>query len=300
MKKALLLALAFVALSINAEVITLDLNQEVEGVSFDENGLWKERSEGEVNTFNYGIFSFSHYGTVMKGSYEYEGNFYDYEYPYCDVFSVSKSTATDFQSYGVSDWNNAVGKGYLGDAFVVAYDGGGYYAPNVLTFNDGNAYFPKEVYLCNMASVLKAVKEGTLAPARKFENGDYFAITFNGLDKEGNKIEGSEVVCYLIDYRSEDEADWKLNEDWERFDLSALGEVYGISFSVNSSDVGQYGMNTPAYFAMDALAVADGEETALPAVISDKQNASKKVMIDGKLYIVTPRGVFNQLGQEVK
>jgi len=393
MKKALLLALAFVALSVNAKVITLNLQQEAEGVTFDENGLWVERFQGEANTFSYGIFTFSHYGTIMKGSYEYEGEIIEYETPYCEGFSVSKSTATDFQYYGLSDWNNAVGKGQLGDAFLMVYDGGAWaYAPKTLTFNDGNAYTPKEVYLCNAASVLTAVKEGTLAPARKFEKGDYFTVTFNGLDKEGNKIEGSEVVCYLIDYRSEDEAAWKLNEGWERFDLSALGEVYGITYTVNSTDVGEYGINTPTYFAMDALSVDDGEPeepeteyfikhpwgtgldadwtwkplakvaegvyeiedlwggvgvnintvasdqgaqwipaadiagaaeleigaqirfvynataktvaveltTALPAVLQDKENTSKKVMIDGKLYIVTPHGVFNQLGQEVR
>lgn len=260
MKKALLLALAFVALSLNAKVITLNLQQEAEGVTFDENGLWVERFQGEANTFSYGIFTFSHYGTIMKGSYEYEGEIIEYETPYCEGFSVSKSTATDFQYYGLSDWNNAVGKGQLGDAFLMVYDGGAWaYAPKTLTFNDGNAYTPKEVYLCNAASVLTAVKEGTLAPARKFEKGDYFTVTFNGLDKEGNKIEGSEVVCYLIDYRSEDEAAWKLNEGWERFDLSALGEVYGITYTVNSTDVGEYGINTPTYFAMDALAVDNGE-----------------------------------------
>ena len=34
-------------------------------------------------------------------------------------------------------------------------------------------------------------------------------------------------------------------------DLSSLGSVKTLNFSMESSDVGDYGMNTPAYFCMD-------------------------------------------------
>ena len=34
----------------------------------------------------------------------------------------------------------------------------------------------------------------------------------------------------------------------------SLGEVYGLSFGFESTDNGEWGMNTPAYFALDNLA----------------------------------------------
>ena len=42
-------------------------------------------------------------------------------------------------------------------------------------------------------------------------------------------------------------------DSWELVDLSTLGTVYGLSFGLSSSDNGDWGMNTPAYFAMDNL-----------------------------------------------
>ena len=48
-------------------------------------------------------------------------------------------------------------------------------------------------------------------------------------------------------------------DDWTWFDTSGLGKVHGLKFSLSSSDTGQFGMNTPAYFAMDDLTV-----TAVP------------------------------------
>ncbi|MCV6038158.1 DUF4465 domain-containing protein, partial [Escherichia coli] len=45
-----------------------------------------------------------------------------------------------------------------------------------------------------------------------------------------------------------------------------LGTVSGLQFALSSSDSGAFGMNTPAYFAMDSLAVAavpEPEQAAL-------------------------------------
>jgi hypothetical protein len=42
-------------------------------------------------------------------------------------------------------------------------------------------------------------------------------------------------------------------DHWQWFDLSKLGEVASVKFTLSSSDVGQWGMNTPAYFCLDKL-----------------------------------------------
>ena len=58
---------------------------------------------------------------------------------------------------------------------------------------------------------------------------------------------------YLADYRSTDSAHDYIVDDWTWVDLSGLGTVDRIEFTLSSSDVGSFGMNTPAYFAMDCL-----------------------------------------------
>ena len=47
--------------------------------------------------------------------------------------------------------------------------------------------------------------------------------------------------------------DGKILKDWTYCDLSSLGEVTKLTFALSSTDNGDYGMNTPAYFCIDEL-----------------------------------------------
>ena len=53
---------------------------------------------------------------------------------------------------------------------------------------------------------------------------------------------------YLADFR---DGKSEIVKDWQYCDLSALGQVSKVSFTLTSSDNGDYGMNTPAYFCLD-------------------------------------------------
>ncbi|MBQ4138770.1 MAG: DUF4465 domain-containing protein, partial [Muribaculaceae bacterium] len=64
--------------------------------------------------------------------------------------------------------------------------------------------------------------------------------------------------------------------DWTWFDMSALGQVSGIFFTMDSSDKGNYGINTPTYFVMDKLTVSTTTPTAVNDVNSTKQVAGVK------------------------
>ena len=50
-------------------------------------------------------------------------------------------------------------------------------------------------------------------------------------------------------------------DTWLYVDLSGLGVVSGLGFSFASSDMGQWSINTPAYFAMDGLTTVPLPET---------------------------------------
>lgn len=77
---------------------------------------------------------------------------------------------------------------------------------------------------------------------------DFFFVRVYGWDANFDIVDSVDV--YLADFRGADAQDYILDE-WETFDLSALSGSAALTFGFQSSDVGQFGMNTPAYFAMD-------------------------------------------------
>ena len=77
-------------------------------------------------------------------------------------------------------------------------------------------------------------------------------MSIYGLDENYTR-NGSVVEFYLADYRFDDNAQDYIVSDWAWVDLTGLGVVYGLEFALSSSDVGNWGMNTPAYFAMDSF-----------------------------------------------
>ena len=87
------------------------------------------------------------------------------------------------------------------------------------------------------------------------DDPDYFKLTVFGENGAGETT-GS-VDFYLADYRFEDNSRDYIVDDWNEIDLTSLGSnVTGLEFALNSTDVGDFGMNTPAYFAVDNVTTA--------------------------------------------
>jgi len=80
--------------------------------------------------------------------------------------------------------------------------------------------------------------------AKQFVDGDFFTLTVNGLDNSGTMISTMDINLA---------SGTSILNNWLWSDMSSLGLVYGLEFSLSSSDNGQFGMNTPAYFAIDDL-----------------------------------------------
>ncbi len=95
--------------------------------------------------------------------------------------------------------------------------------------------------------------------AKKFggENGDdpdFFKLTiFKYL---GDSLYADSVEVYLADFRFENNEEDYILEDWLSVDLRTLGEADSLLFVMASSDVGDFGINTPLFFAIDNLTVA--------------------------------------------
>lgn len=84
---------------------------------------------------------------------------------------------------------------------------------------------------------------------------DYLLLRISGIDAEGNPTDT--IDFYLADYRSDDSANDYIVNDWQWLDLKSLGVVSEVNFSMESTDMGDWGMNTPAYFCIDNFTVSD-------------------------------------------
>ncbi|HEY9177308.1 MAG TPA: DUF4465 domain-containing protein [Flavipsychrobacter sp.] len=79
---------------------------------------------------------------------------------------------------------------------------------------------------------------------------DWFKITIKGYLNGSMKTDS--VDFYLADFRSPDSTKDYIVHSWEWVDLLPLGRVDSLELSLSSTDTaGGFGMNNPAYFAMD-------------------------------------------------
>jgi hypothetical protein len=83
--------------------------------------------------------------------------------------------------------------------------------------------------------------------AKKFGPNDWFLLTITGENASGDVV--GKVPFYLAQNGS-------IVTNWQSVDLSSLSTATTLSFSETSSDTGMFGMNTPAFFAMDDLTMA--------------------------------------------
>jgi len=94
--------------------------------------------------------------------------------------------------------------------------------------------------------------------------GDTFAKKFGGSSGNdpdffklvvrkylGGSLGPDSVEFYLADYRFADNSMDYLVEQWTWVDLTSLGNVDSLVFTLSSSDVGSFGMNTPAFYCID-------------------------------------------------
>lgn len=80
---------------------------------------------------------------------------------------------------------------------------------------------------------------------------DFFIVHIIGLD--GDSLAVDTVDFYLADYRFSNSAQDYIVDEWTNVDLAALAGSRYLAFEFESSDNGQFGINTPVYFAMDDL-----------------------------------------------
>lgn len=95
----------------------------------------------------------------------------------------------------------------------------------------------------------------------------------------GVKTDSTDI--YLADFRSEDATEHFILDTWKEISLGDNFLADKLSFQLFSSDNGDYGMNTPAYFALDNIitVVLSVKETSKPQLSVYPNPTSDKLTI---------------------
>ncbi|MBU2490613.1 MAG: DUF4465 domain-containing protein [Proteobacteria bacterium] len=245
MKRWIILALTlFLATSAQAAVDLEDVGQGLAVESF-----WNGSDSAGGFTSNGWAFS----------------NAYDAQWDSWEGFAYSNLTDNLTPGYG-NQYAAASDSGAGGSAtFAVSYVG--WAGPPTVVLPTEQAV--TGAWFNNTAYAYWTMKDGN-AFAKKFGGAtgmdpDWFLLTVTGKNAAGEIIGTLEV--YLADFRFADNTRDYIVKDWSWVDLSSLGAVKSLEFGLTSSDTGDWGMNTPAYFAMDqagpAAGVADMDGFAL-------------------------------------
>jgi hypothetical protein len=84
------------------------------------------------------------------------------------------------------------------------------------------------------------------------DDPDYFKLLVWGV-YDGTQTDT--VEFFLSDYRFDNNNEDYIVDEWTWVDLESLGEVDSLMFSMESTDVGMFGINTPTFFCMDNLSI---------------------------------------------
>ncbi len=173
----------------------------------------------------------------------------NYDETYASWYGFAYSSLTDVSTEGYENqYSTYAGVAKSGMKFGIAYVGTDWqnsYAtiPSVCTFVTPTE--PKNVFVTNATfTALEVLKSGGYS---QFSEGDWFKLVIEG--KNQNLSTGI-VEYYLIDFRN---SLTFVENTWHNIDLSELGTVSALEFHLESSDTGDYGINTPTYFCLDDL-----------------------------------------------
>jgi len=141
------------------------------------------------------------------------------------------------------------GSGYLSPTYAVAYaDGAAFRFPSAATVSGFR--------IANTTYAYLAMQDGDSFTS-PLTAGGWFEVQASG--SLAGSSTGS-VTFALADLRGGSPPG--ILASWAWFDLSPLGTVDQVSFTFTGSDTGTFGLNTPAYFAMDDLAFTAVPEPA--------------------------------------
>lgn len=195
-------------------------------------------------------------------------------------WAISKTT--DTETAGFTNQYSVItgGGGLSSDTYAVANTFG--QQPPLITLDDTAASFDS-IEVNNTTYAALSLREGDDF-AKQFggESGDdpdFFMLTIQGIGGDGESV--GMIDFYLADFRFADNSFDYIVDAWTTVDVSSLSGAVELQFSLSSSDVGNFGMNTPAYFAVDNIVlVSDSPPTAVTATVTrENQDTSEPLSV---------------------
>lgn len=221
-------------------------------------------------------------GSFRSGSFEFK-NLYDQKFESWSFFAYANLTGNVYNSWQnkAEQMMNAVGGGHDSESYCMVYCDG-YNGPTTVTIPD----FAKEgvivpgMWITNSAWVVSAIINGD-GMSGPFEEGDLLCAVATA-----TPIGASEPVTVkfpLADYTSKNADEHYYVSDWRWMDLSKLGAVNEITFTIETTKANSFGPTTPSYFAIDDLGV-DGASAVESVSAEDYRVAAfgNLVTVNGK------------------
>jgi hypothetical protein len=135
-------------------------------------------------------------------------------------------------------------------------------------------------YITNTTYAYKVIKNGN-SFARKFGDTtgthspsttaqgsipDFFKVVIKGYNN--GVLKNDSVEFFLADYRFANSNQDYIVNTWQHVNTASIGEVDSIRFFLRSTDVGSFGMNTPAFFAIDNFETSSGSSVGVSEIAS--------------------------------
>jgi len=207
-------------------------------------------------------------GSDLSGGFLYNDvhfyNYYDTTYYYNTGFSISNQVDNTTAGWG-NQYSAITAGGFNSSNYAIFYPYGNIdlsSTPRIL----------ESMRITNSTFAALSMRDGDFV-GKKFgspngadgnpdgTNGeDFLKLIVSSINLAGDTI-GS-LDYYLADFRFADSTQDYILDEWDLLDLSTLNSanesIAYLVFDFESSDVGQFGINTPTYFAMDDFKFTNG------------------------------------------
>ena len=238
-------------ITFDEDVILLDLSNATTPLTFEsENGMWTGTYDDDETEIESQIFS------IVHGCYS--------EWKTWWGFTASNSTNNSFHTNTLTYQFSNMAKGGIlldEDGTIKTNEFGAPvtgkempylvgYPKAEITFNTGKSYKVIGAYFNLNTYTFYSILYGD-SFSRAFTEGDNLKLIVHGVDAEDNE---KTVEVSLAAFSN---GSLTASTGWKYVDLSKLGEVEEIYFTMSSTDTGEWGMNTPSYFCLDKLAVRE-------------------------------------------
>ena len=232
MKKSLILAVAMSSyMAFGQQTVDFEELTFAEGQNYwngsDESGMFQSQSLTFSNSYNTEWSSWSGFAYSKETDNTTEG--------WSNQYSAFPGSGNASVNYAVWHSNGELSFDSPVNLFTISVTNATYTA---LSMRDG------DMFAKQFGSTLNA--DGDVDGT----NGeDWLRLTIFGWDSNDEKTDS--VIFYLADFRFADDNDDYIVDTWEDVNLASLGTVSKLTFSLESTDIGDWGMNTPSYFALD-------------------------------------------------